>query len=143
MHTTRTNLFLALCSAGAIALLSLQGACARKESASVAAGTNQPALSNRELAELKSEWTDSTTGKRIFVGATFEQRLPSFDEKAGYAASGAIPYVITATMTEERIIKGKAIQRSVTGDKASICIYDKDGRIVGGTTIPMAALCHS
>ena len=98
-------------------------------------------LSDKEIAELKSEWKDAESGKEIAISVEFSAVLPAPENKAKFEASGAIPFRITAAMTETRVVKGRTVERLLTGDKARLCVFDKDNKVIVNEIVPLIKLC--
>jgi hypothetical protein len=96
---------------------------------------------NQDLANLKNEWTDPSSGKKIHVDITFSAILPSPNDSDKYFKSGAVPFHITALMMEIREVKGEKVERKLTGDKAQVLVYNHDGKPVVNEIVPMIALC--
>lgn len=106
--------------------------------------TNVPVLlTAKELADLKSEWTDQETSKKLSLAIVAKQAAVEPKDKEKLKASGAVPFQITATMLETRTVNGKPVSRLLTGSQATVCIYDSEGKTVVSRLVQLVDLCAS
>ena len=65
-----------------------------------AGGSSTGALTEEQIASLKTEWTDPKSGKVFQFSASFAAGKVDPKDQRKYAKSGKVPFRITATLAE-------------------------------------------
>jgi hypothetical protein len=103
-------------------------------------------LTDQEIGQLQTEWTDPNTGTKLLFSASFARRdLISDADKAlrkRCVKSGKVPYRVTCTLYEQE--KGKKGMTRVTKGNAKFYVTDSDGKVVTKPQIQdLDSLCPS
>ena len=115
--------------------------CDNQKDENSSANADLPALSDKEMSELKNAWTDPNSGKQLSFDVEFKLYPPTAPARVEQPNSTGLQFIVTGILKETRNVEGKAVQRQITGDKAHICVTDKKGNIVLNTTAPLVKLC--
>jgi len=105
--------------------------------------TTPGTLSEKDVAELKSEWTDEKTGLKYMFVATFNQWKPTQPaDKKKYEKSGKMPVRITCTFYEVKMVQNKPLYKRLSG-ASKFYITGPDNKVVLTQTVSLDKMCPS
>lgn len=103
-----------------------------------------PTMTEEQVAELMTEYTDDSSGRIYKFTAGFAQmRLDPKKDKSKitkYQKSGEVPFRLTCELTETKEYKGKMLSKRVDGT-ARIYILDSEGKVIDKKSTSLSVLC--
>jgi hypothetical protein len=89
-------------------------------------------LTDQDVGQLQTEWTDPATGTKLIFSASFSRReLNAPEDKAPhmrYVRLGKVPYRITVTLLQQE--KDKRGMALITNGNATFYVTDSEGKVV-------------
>lgn len=95
-------------------------------------------LSDFDLAQLKTEWTDEKT-KIVFTASVNQPKLSEADKKR-LVKSKKTPIRITADLIEMKPAGGKTLTKRLNGT-AYLYLVDSDGKVVLTQSVALEKMC--
>jgi hypothetical protein len=85
-------------------------------------------LTDEEIKQLNTRWTDSNSGTTYFFMANMSRGKPSANDQKRYIESGKIPFTISIQFSQQ-IARQKNLTQ-ITDGRAHFYIFDSDGNVI-------------
>jgi len=99
-------------------------------------------LSDKDLSELKTDWTDEKTGIRYVLDAGFGAPKLEDKDKKRYQKMGRVPFRITCALYEIKKTKGSALTQRMTGT-AKFYVLDESKKDIIKKSVSLEKMCPS
>ncbi|MDD5677440.1 MAG: hypothetical protein PHW60_05535 [Kiritimatiellae bacterium] len=110
---------------------------------STARSAGDQVLTEDQIADLLTEWTNEKTGAKLMFQSSFGLRTVTPQEKRKYVKSGKIPIRITCELFEIKESNGKKLAKRMTSGSARFYIMDSDGKVIEKKSVSLDKMCPS
>lgn len=107
-----------------------------------AGSSSSGVLTDDQIANLKTEWTDPKTGKTFQFNSSFVAGKVDPKDYRKYAKSGRVPFRITATFSEIKESNGKKTYERQTGN-CRILVLDAEGNQIAKKSESLDSMCST
>lgn len=99
-------------------------------------------LSEKDISELKTDWTDEKTGIKYNFQASFGVANVEEKDRKRLEKMGKVPYRITCTLYEMKQSKGTTLSNRMTGT-AKFYVLDESNKDIIKKSVSLEKMCPS
>ena len=99
-------------------------------------------LSEKDISELKTDWTDEKTGIKYNFQASFGVANVEEKDRRRLEKLGKVPYRITCTLYEMKQSKGTTLSKRMTGT-AKFYVRDESNKDIIKKSVSLEKMCPS